>query len=454
MGAQREKIGETWTLWKSEPEWNFTKEIDVTNEKDNLVTINVFDDGKEDAIGQAVFNLNELILGEISNKWVRLEKCKTGQILLSGHYIPIPVTTQTQENMSLQKETNDRPKSIENMSIPINIESERPKDNEKEIESKPKEANKELVQDPKKPELIENVTTPVSTPKKILEPGKVLITVFKARDIEKKGQFGKADPYVKMTLGQQKAKSATVKNNHNPEWNFKASFDINENTTNEVSIAVFDEDFGKDDTLGSTVLDLTQVQEQKQLLNQWIPLKNCKSGEVLISAEFIPQAAVQKQKESEPLESIAKQDDTQKSSEIKIQETHIEQGETETLVKKETRIETSTKKGGKGLKEVLNKEKKVSSEVIVQSGQSMEPEVVIPKAKELEPGLITVTVHKARDIEKKGMFGKADPYVIMTYGDLKAKSKTIKNSYNPEWEFTAKFNIKKRSNRGNKNICF
>merc|ERR1712013_850349 len=156
------------------PEWNFTNEIDVTNEEDNLVTINVFDDGKDDAIGQAVFNLNELILGEVSNKWVRLEKCKTGQILLSGHYIPIPVTTQTQENMSLQKETNDRPKSIENMSIPINIESERPKDNEKEIESKPKEANKELVQDPKKIESIENVTTPVSTPKKILEPGQVL----------------------------------------------------------------------------------------------------------------------------------------------------------------------------------------------------------------------------------------------------------------------------------------
>merc|ERR1712013_319157 len=186
------------------------------------------------------------------------------------------------------------------------------KEKKTEIESKPKEANKESVQDPKKIESIENVTTPVSTPKKILETGQVLITVFKARDIEKKGKFGKADPYVKMTLGKQKAKSATVKNNHNPEWNFKASFDINESTTNEVSIAVFDEDFGKDDT--------------------------------------------------------------QKSSEITIQETHIEQGETETLVKKETQIETSTKKGGKGLKEVLDKEKKVSSEVIVQSGQSMEPE--------------------------------------------------------------------------------
>merc|ERR1712083_1270996 len=156
-------------------------------------------------------------------------------------------------------------------------------------------------------------------------------------------------------------------------------------TTNEVIIEVFDEDFGKDDTLGSTVLDLTQVQEKKQLLNQWIPLKNCKSGEVLISAEFISKATVQKQ------------DDTQKSSEITKQETHIEQSEKEILVKQETQIETSTKKGGKGLKEVLNQEKKVSSEVIVKSEPSIEPEVVIPKTKELDPGLITVTVHKAKD---------------------------------------------------------
>merc|ERR1711970_1287748 len=333
-------------------------------------------------------------------------------------------------------------------------ESKTTKENKTEIEAKTKEANKESVQDPKKTESIDSVAKPVSTPKKILEPGQVHITVFKARDIEKKGKFGKADPYVKMTWGQQKAKSATVKNNHNPEWNFKASFDINESTNNEVSIELFDEDFGKDDTLGSTVLDLTQVQEQKQLLNQWIPLKNCKSGEVLISAEFIPQAAVQKQKESEPLESIAKQEDTQKSSKMTKQETHIEQSEKEILVKQETQIETSTKKGGKGLKEVLNKEKKVSSEVIVKSEPSNEPEVVIPKTKELEPGLITVTVHKARDIEKKGMFGKADPYVIMTYGDQKAKSRTIKNNYNPEWEFTAKFNVQKESAEGIKISVF
>merc|ERR1712106_1091033 len=136
---------------------------------------------------------------------------------------------------------------------------------------------------------------------KPLEAGQVVITVYKAKDIEKKGKLGKADPYVKVTLGKQKAKSATVKNNHNPDWNFKSTFDVDQNTTEGIKISVFDDDFGKDDSLGSTILDLSKVQEHQQLLNQWIPLEKCKSGEVLLSAEFMPLAMVQQQKGVEPL---------------------------------------------------------------------------------------------------------------------------------------------------------
>merc|ERR1711874_623831 len=77
-----------------------------------------------------------------------------------------------------------------------------------------------------------------------------------------------------------------------------------------------------------------------------------------------------------------------------------------------TKVETLPEKGAMGLKEVLNKEKKVSSEVVVQSDKSVE--VVKPKAKELEPGQITVTVHKARDIEKRGSFDISQIHPINT----------------------------------------
>ena len=71
------------------------------------------------------------------------------------------------------------------------------------------------------------------------------------------------------------------------------------------------------------------------------------------------------------------------------------------------------------LKQILNKENKVSSDVVVQSGKDVE--VVKPEGKKLEPEQITVALHKARDIEKKGMFEKADPYVIKSFEDQKSK---------------------------------
>merc|ERR1712105_543409 len=121
------------------------------------------------------------------------------------------------------------------------------------------------------------------------------------------------------TYGKQKAKSKTVKNNHNPEWNVEATFDIDENSAEGVNIAVFDDDFGKDDSLGFKTMDITVIQEKQKLLNQWIPLENCKSGEVLLSAEFIPLASIQ-QGETKPVDSKSFDDD-KKQIEPKITET-------------------------------------------------------------------------------------------------------------------------------------
>ena len=67
--------------------------------------------------------------------------------------------------------------------------------------------------------------------------------------------FGTVDLYVKLTLGKQQTKSATVKNNHNPEWNFESKFDVDQSTAENIIISVFDKGLGKDDSLGSTSLN-------------------------------------------------------------------------------------------------------------------------------------------------------------------------------------------------------
>merc|ERR1712083_8387 len=135
------------------------------------------------------------------------------------------------------------------------------------------------------------VPTPTMKPERAvpLPKGTIMVTLHKARDLEKKGKFGKADPYAILNVGKEKFKSKTINNNHNPEWNFDIKFDIDNETAHEISLEVFDEDMiGKDDPLGLTKLQLSQIVNQRKIINNWIPLQQCKSGEVLFSAEFVP----------------------------------------------------------------------------------------------------------------------------------------------------------------------
>ena len=124
-------------------------------------------------------------------------------------------------------------------------------------------------------------------------------------------------------MGRQEAKSLTIKNNHEPEWNFKAIFDIDESTTEGIKIAVFNDNQVIEDSLGNKFLDTSYVQNQKQLLNQWVPLEDCESGEVLLSAEFIPLATVQESKLVEPVlskEDLKKHEPKPKKIEVKVQD--------------------------------------------------------------------------------------------------------------------------------------
>ena len=115
---------------------------------------------------------------------------------------------------------------------------------------------------------VQTTHLPRKTSQVLVEVGQLIISVHKAKDIEKKGMFGKADPYVKLTLGKQKAKSATVKNNHNPEWNFESKFDVDQSTAENIIVSVLDDDLGKDDSLGNTLLNIGSIQKQEKLRNQ------------------------------------------------------------------------------------------------------------------------------------------------------------------------------------------
>eukprot|EP00092_Neocalanus_flemingeri_P025196 GFUD01027327.1.p1 GENE.GFUD01027327.1~~GFUD01027327.1.p1 ORF type:complete len:2646 (+),score=708.19 GFUD01027327.1:241-8178(+) len=117
------------------------------------------------------------------------------------------------------------------------------------------------------------------------------LTVHKARNLAKKGMFGKADPYVILKYGIEKYQSKTIKNSQNPEWQYETDFVITENTPKEISVEVYDEDHGKDDPMGVAAVSISEITDTIQINQKWIPMKKCKSGEILISARYLTESS-------------------------------------------------------------------------------------------------------------------------------------------------------------------
>jgi hypothetical protein len=160
---------------------------------------------------------------------------------------------------------------------------------------KSRPASPEQIREPTSPFMIPSIPSTPSSPVKLLPPvktqlpeGAIYLTVHKAKDLEKKGIIGKADPYVVIGYGDKVFKSKTVDNNHNPEWNFDVKLDIKKDSPHEVTLDIFDEDFGKDDSMGQKQIDIVNMLTERTVKNRWIVLKDCKSGQVLISAEYVP----------------------------------------------------------------------------------------------------------------------------------------------------------------------
>jgi len=260
------------------------------------------------------------------NKMLQLEQCKSGDLLISVQYSPIlPPRTPTSKSISRSSSI----KSIESTNETIHV-----------VQSAPE-----------------------------IMPGTVTLTVHKARKLEKKGMFGKADPYALITLGKLKSRTKTINNNQNPDWEFETKFDVNSSSSRQIVIDIFDEDTGKDDVLGTTTLDLNEIVKQRSLLNVWYPLEKCKSGDVLLSAFYKP---------STPSRSVS--------------------------------IKSRESLKSNGLSQHIS-------------------------------GILSLSILKGRKLEKNGLFGKVDPYVLLKLGESKKMSKPVKNNHDPEWNFNAKFDI-------------
>merc|ERR1712228_1164515 len=56
-------------------------------------------------------------------------------------------------------------------------------------------------------------------------------------------------------------------------------------------------------------------------------------------------------------------------------------------------------------------------------------------------GILTVTIHKASQLENLDMVGKSDPYVKVCFDNNEWISKKVKNTLEPEWNFTTDIEV-------------
>ncbi|KAJ8965168.1 hypothetical protein NQ314_004311 [Rhamnusium bicolor] len=81
-----------------------------------------------------------------------------------------------------------------------------------------------------------------------------------------------------------------------------------------------------------------------------------------------------------------------------------------------------------------------SSQIKLQKRFSKSVEAA--ELKSLEPeGVLRVHVFEARDLEKKDVTGKSDPYVILNVGAQECKTQVIKRELNPKWDYWCEFII-------------
>merc|ERR1712223_992456 len=91
---------------------------------------------------------------------------------------------------------------------------------------------------------------------------------------------------------------------------------------------------------------------------------------------------------------------------------------------------------GKPASDSFEEIEKESQEIVDKLETSMKSTPDI-KEMNIQPGLLKVIIFEASNLYKSDVIGKSDPYVIVKFQNQEYRSKTVDNTLNPEWNFTA-----------------
>jgi len=250
------------------PQWDFAADIPVDPNGPRNIKIDLFDDdklGKDKPLGSADIDIPALINNAtLKDSWIPLAGVKSGHIQVSADFVPYD------ENSSR------KPSKSGGKLIP-----EKERDGMRNRGGSPGSPREDdgFGSGPNQRKASDNNQA----------PGLIHLNIVQAKDLIKTDIIGKSDPFAVLTYGDEQIKTNTIKNNLNPQWNFEADIPYNPNYSDTIKVDIYDDDkLGKNKPLGSAVIDIPSLANNDPLDSVWFPLSGVKSGQVQVSAEYVP----------------------------------------------------------------------------------------------------------------------------------------------------------------------
>ncbi|NXW75106.1 ESYT3 protein, partial [Hirundo rustica] len=121
--------------------------------------------------------------------------------------------------------------------------------------------------------------------------GVIRVHLLEAENLVQKDNFlgairGKSDPYALLRVGPVQYRSKTVSRDLNPIWNETFEFVVHEVPGQDLEVDLYDEDPDKDDFMGSLLIGLVDVMNDRTV-DEWFPLSKTTSGHLHLKLEWL-----------------------------------------------------------------------------------------------------------------------------------------------------------------------
>uniref|UniRef100_A0A8C3M6W2 Uncharacterized protein n=1 Tax=Geospiza parvula TaxID=87175 RepID=A0A8C3M6W2_GEOPR len=121
--------------------------------------------------------------------------------------------------------------------------------------------------------------------------GVIRVHLLEAENLVQKDNFlgairGKSDPYALLRVGTVQYRSKTISRDLNPIWNETFEFVVHEVPGQDLEVDLYDEDPDKDDFMGSLLISLVDVMNDRTV-DEWFPLSKTTSGHLHLKLEWL-----------------------------------------------------------------------------------------------------------------------------------------------------------------------